>query len=252
MTAFRGSGLFTRDGWPARADVEACWAAVADGRLTRAAAHDWAVPWIEGDAAGHADGAPTVTGLTHLHGVDRRSLDEIRADLEHWRVGCVEYDADPETDRLRKIAVAMAGVRAERRRQRAAESPDDAVDDGDGAVDLPITDVQRAILRRALLQWGGPATCSEELARAMGFRSVADLGAATRRLLAALRDGRPLPPADWVRLLLSAEIVVMSDVVGAGRDWAIVTGLSDAETLVALRGLQRQISRRWSQPPRGP
>lgn len=44
----------------------------------------------------------------------------------------------------------------------------------------------------------------------------------------------------------------MSDVVGAGRDWAIVTGLSDAETLVALRGPQRQISRRWSQPPRGP
>lgn len=54
MTAFRGSGLFTRDGW-----------------LTRAAAHDWAVPWIEGEAAGHADDAPTVTGLTHLHGVDR-------------------------------------------------------------------------------------------------------------------------------------------------------------------------------------
>ncbi|SDS42794.1 hypothetical protein SAMN04515669_1075 [Jiangella sp. DSM 45060] len=86
----------------------------------------------------------------------------------------------------------------------------------------------------------------------MGFRSVAAFGAETRRLLAALRDGRPLPPADWVRLLLSAEIVVMSDVVGAGRDWAIVTGHSDAETLVALRGLQRQISRRWSQPPRGP
>jgi hypothetical protein len=48
---------------------------------------------------------------------------------------------------------------------------------------------------------------------------------------------------DWRRTLLATEIVFASDVVGAGTDWPVTTGLSDQETVAALRAIQKKIGR---------
>jgi hypothetical protein len=53
--------------------------------------------------------------------------------------------------------------------------------------------------------------------------------------------GRALTPEDWRRALLATEIVFASDVVGAGTDWPITTGLSDQETITILRVIQTKI-----------
>lgn len=44
-------------------------------------------------------------------------------------------------------------------------------------------------------------------------------------------------------MLIATEIVFASDVVGAGLDWPIVTGLRDDQTIALLRGLQRKMPR---------
>jgi hypothetical protein len=98
-------------------------------------------------------------------------------------------------------------------------------------------------LRRALLEWGGPAHASDELARGMGF---ADSGALVRRcaeLQSDLNGDAPVAPSDWARILLAAEIVFASDLVGSGTEWRTTTGMDDASTLELLRGIQRKLGR---------
>lgn len=102
---------------------------------------------------------------------------------------------------------------------------------------------EAALLGRALLEWGGPARCGDEMAWAMGFADAADLLDQCRRLRAALNDDAPLGTAEWARVLLAAEIVFVSDVVGSGVEWSTTTGLGDAETLAALRSIQRKLGR---------
>jgi hypothetical protein len=99
-------------------------------------------------------------------------------------------------------------------------------------------------------EWGGPAACTDAMARAMGFGSVRDLFDESERLLAALRTRRPLSRWDWTRTLLATEIVFASDVVGSGVEWTITTGLDDVRTLQALRELQRKLVK--ARTPVGP
>ncbi|MFE5502875.1 hypothetical protein ACFQ73_09980 [Amycolatopsis japonica] len=109
------------------------------------------------------------------------------------------------------------------------------------SVELP--DDEREVLRRGLAEWGGPASCTEALAAAMGFRSVADLLEDGRRLRTALAARKPLSPQDWRRVMAATEIVFASDVFGSGLDWSITTGFSDEQTIKILRRLQRTIGR---------
>ncbi|MEU0791752.1 hypothetical protein ABZ342_16920 [Amycolatopsis sp. NPDC005961] len=55
----------------------------------------------------------------------------------------------------------------------------------------------------ALVEWGGPARCSDEL----------------------------------------AEIVFVSDLAGTGCEWPTTTGLDDVVTLRTLRGIQRKLGK---------
>jgi len=48
---------------------------------------------------------------------------------------------------------------------------------------------------------------------------------------------------DWFRTLASTEIMFASDLFGAGVEWSIVTGLSDSESLMILRSVQRKLIR---------
>jgi hypothetical protein len=108
-------------------------------------------------------------------------------------------------------------------------------------VDITLTDEERHLLRSGLSDWGGPAMCTEELAVAMGFRSVEDLFAESGRLWESIGRSEPLTPRDWTRTLLATEIVFASDVIGSGSDWSATTGLSDERTIRLLRGVQGKL-----------
>lgn len=110
-------------------------------------------------------------------------------------------------------------------------------------VAIELADEERKVLRCGLDEWGGPARCTEALAVAMGFQSVADLHEDGSRLRAALIAGDPLSAGDWRRIVVATEIVFASDVFGSGIDWSTTTGFSDEETIVILRRLQRTIAR---------
>ncbi|WP_336156841.1 hypothetical protein [Amycolatopsis sp. VC5-11] len=110
-------------------------------------------------------------------------------------------------------------------------------------VAIELADEEREVLRCGLAEWGGPAHCTEELAVAMGFQSVADVHEDGRRLRTALIAGDPLSTRDWRRALVATEIVFASDVFGSGCDWSITTGYSDEDTIKILRRLQRTIAR---------
>lgn len=97
------------------------------------------------------------------------------------------------------------------------------------------------LLLSGLHEWSGPAGCTDSLARGMGFDDVDDFDQQRKRMGLALREGAPLSRWDWSRILIAAEIVFVSDVAGSGVEWATTTGQSDAETLDALRGLQRKL-----------
>lgn len=110
-------------------------------------------------------------------------------------------------------------------------------------IQLDLTDRERAILRSGLVEWGGPARVTQELAVAMGFRDQADLFSDGDRLVEALQAGQPMTPLDWARTILATEIVFASNLVGSGRDWSVTTGFSDADTLASLREIQRKVPR---------
>jgi hypothetical protein len=82
----------------------------------------------------------------------------------------------------------------------------------------------------------------------MGFTDTAELFDSYNKFREMLESTGELPAEDWIRLLLSVEIVFASDVVGSGLDWSITTGYSDAESIAMLRTIQVKILR--AVPPR--
>ncbi|MFG2552989.1 hypothetical protein [Streptomyces sp. NPDC048581] len=106
-----------------------------------------------------------------------------------------------------------------------------------------LTEDEVAWLRRALLEWGGPARCGDELAIGMGFEGMQDLLDQCGRLRSALGNGIPVAPVDWARVLLAAEIVFVSDLAGSGYEWSTTTGFSDESSIRILRAIQRKLAR---------
>ena len=132
-------------GNPDRSTVEAAWTAVAGGSLPREVAHDWSVPWVEGDK--RVSDTVVRQAMYYLHGFDMkrdargsstrqdpvpslpyyRSSQDVEADLTFWRAQCVEFDKDPAAWRNRRVAAARAAIEAERQRRPLAEK-DSATD----------------------------------------------------------------------------------------------------------------------------
>lgn len=115
--------------------------------------------------------------------------------------------------------------------------------DSDELIAIELSEDERELLRCGLREWGGPAHCTDALAVAMGFASVADLFGQGRELRARLISNEPLSAPDWRRALVATEFVFASDVFGSGQDWSITTGFADERTIRILRGLQRKIGR---------
>jgi hypothetical protein len=109
------------------------------------------------------------------------------------------------------------------------------------ALSVELTDDEVRVLCHGLLEWGGPARCTDRMAVAMGFEDVEDLWGQGERIRQALADRQPLSQRDWVRALLATEIVFASAVLGSGTDWEATSGLSDADTIRILRSAQRKI-----------
>jgi hypothetical protein len=107
---------------------------------------------------------------------------------------------------------------------------------------VALTPSERTVLRHGMIEWGGPANCTEEMAVAMGFDGVQHLFAETDRLVAALDRKTPLSRHDWLRVLLATEIVFASDAIGSGSEWSDTTGLSDLKTLRLLRSIQSKLT----------
>jgi hypothetical protein len=113
----------------------------------------------------------------------------------------------------------------------------------DELIEFALDDSERRLLRWGLADWGGPARCTEEMAVAMGFRSIDDLFMEGDRLSATLERAEAMTRFDWCRVLLATEIVFASNLVGSGWDWSITSGVSDAESLVTLRRIQLKLTR---------
>ncbi|CQD13446.1 hypothetical protein BN1232_02653 [Mycobacterium lentiflavum] len=107
------------------------------------------------------------------------------------------------------------------------------------AVDL--TEREREFIQQALQQWVWSATGKPFPFQVLGLSKWEEFNELTGRLAHAVTGGESLSELDWTRVLFLVESSWASSVVGAGLDFAIVTGFSDTEGLTLLRGLQRKI-----------
>lgn len=64
---------------------------------------------------------------------------------------------------------------------------------------------ERGFLRAALLDWGGPARPTDELAVAMGFTDAASLSSEAWVLWQRIEADESLTPGEWKRVLLGGK-----------------------------------------------
>lgn len=109
----------------------------------------------------------------------------------------------------------------------------------DALVELPLTASERRLLWCGVrLLFSGPAQMTDEVARVVGFSDAADFKASWERLSEAVKEGQPLRPRDWHRVVATTEIGFSSVTVGAAWDWYPVTGINEEAALLLLRAVQ--------------
>jgi hypothetical protein len=102
---------------------------------------------------------------------------------------------------------------------------------------------ERELLAEGLIQWGGPAHPTDQLAQVMGFSSAGNLEQEGARIARELRAGATMTTQDLLRALIATEFVFANDSYGAGADWSIVSGFPDDDTIRRLREIQRKFVR---------
>ncbi|EFG79546.1 hypothetical protein HMPREF0591_0523 [Mycobacterium parascrofulaceum ATCC BAA-614] len=107
-------------------------------------------------------------------------------------------------------------------------------------VTVNLSEREREFIQQALEQWALSAADAPFPYQVLGLSTWEEFGALTLRLERAVADGEPLTDLDWARVLFLTEITWASGLVGAGQDFATVTGFSDTEAVRLLRGLQRR------------
>lgn len=113
-------------------------------------------------------------------------------------------------------------------------------------VRVDLTPAEAQLIGSALDHWHRPDLWSDSAAKTLGFPDLDAMVPAileARTLSVDLEGSRGLSPRQWTQLLAVVEIVFASDVLGAGGTWEQDTGMSDHETLDALRSLQRRLPR---------
>lgn len=197
--------------------------------------HTW---WAAGESVDRVQAMRAPVASAVLADVVRR-FPECRADIARRRETPLELLAELRADEDERVRWCV------RTNERwLADHPEDARpwdDDPSVPVQFRLSGEERRVLRAGLIEWGGPANCTDELAVAMGFQSLPDLFTEGGRIGDAIIEGRPLSRTDWTRALLATEIVFVSNVMGSGWDWPITTGFDDESTINILRSLQRKI-----------
>jgi hypothetical protein len=103
--------------------------------MTREQAHDWTVPWVEGEGSPHPADRMVEGVLQSLHGVTMaydsaapcqvhhgppgtyvKSMGDIQADHQRWEEDCAEYDAGPAGYLASRRQVAEKYLQAEQLR----------------------------------------------------------------------------------------------------------------------------------------
>jgi hypothetical protein len=107
-------------------------------------------------------------------------------------------------------------------------------------VKVDLTTEEKDLLITGVTQWGGPTSMTDKVAAVLGFENASAFYATSEELRRRVEHGE-LSPTDVRCVLLATELVFASDVVGAGVEWEAVAGVSDADTIRLLRGLQRKL-----------
>jgi hypothetical protein len=107
------------------------------------------------------------------------------------------------------------------------------------AVDL--NERERQFIWEALHQWVWSASGKPFPFQVLGLSTWNEFTELTGRLANAVTSGEALSDLDWARVLFLAECSWASSVVGAALDFPTVTGFSDTDGVILLRGLQRKI-----------
>jgi hypothetical protein len=113
--------------------------------------------------------------------------------------------------------------------------------DSSELVAADLTERERKFIGEALHQWVWSATGKPFPFQVLGLSNWEEFIELTGRLAQGINGGESLSELDWARVLFLVESSWASSVVGAGLDFAIVTGISDTEGAALLRGLQRKI-----------
>jgi len=108
-------------------------------------------------------------------------------------------------------------------------------------VSADLTKRERAFISEALHQWVWSASGQPLPFQVLGLSTWDAFTELTGRHAHAVTAGQPLSELDWARVLFLAECSWASSVVGAGLDFATVTGFTDEEAVSTMRGLQRKI-----------
>jgi hypothetical protein len=120
----------------------------------------------------------------------------------------------------------------------------------DDLTSVDLTPEERRVLRFGLLMWGGPASMTDEIARAIWFDGRKDFNEQRDRLRDAIGEQEALSPRDWHRALAATELGYISWVLGAAGDWPIVSGIEDHAALDHIRAIQKKLAwvRPWPMP----
>jgi hypothetical protein len=107
--------------------------------------------------------------------------------------------------------------------------------------DAALTERERRFIDAALSVWGGPASYAPLPLRALGFGGRNEFRQEMERLGSAVLAGRPLTDRERARVVFFTELGFASDLFGAGVEFPITRGFSDAEGIALLRGIQRKL-----------
>lgn len=106
-------------------------------------------------------------------------------------------------------------------------------------VQIDLSERERDFLVTCLKCWGGADHCTEELAVAMGFESVADLFDQIARIVPAIKSNAALSRLDWERTLVASEIAFGNTLFGVAWDWPAVGRIELAEAFALLESIRR-------------
>ena len=108
-------------------------------------------------------------------------------------------------------------------------------------VDVVLEPEERTLLHAGLVGYREASRPTQAMSIAIGFEGRDDFENERWRIADTIQQSSVLSRLDWTRALLTLELMFASDIMGAGYEWEIVTGLSDSETLAVLRRLQHKM-----------